>query len=257
MGRYLGITAGTWSLIFAACQAAAVIFAVAFGTYQLRSISRQNRSNSLDRMLQEWRANLPVHREVLYRMPLDSGTVAERSLALARRIAIARSSKRKKAWNDLHEILEAARETVHMLNDLGTFVEQGVVNQVDFFSHFHVRIIELVYVLEPYILLVSTVRGSRWGFRLIRLRIAAELYHRASKVHSHLTLVVRGQIAVTGRNTPHRLRLSELRLRRHLIPTRYETASREDGDMETLSRMLEAMCDPALTPEALRNVLNV
>ncbi len=257
MNEYLGLSTDAWKLLFAGLQAASVSFAVVFGAYQLRSIRRQRAALSLERMFAEWRTNLPAHRHIQTEMPLHEGSVEERAFALACEVQQLRASGDENAWSRLHRTLEIARETVHSLNDVGVFVERGVVDQRDFFNHFHPRVVELAYLLEPYTLLVSTARGARWGLRLRRLRIGAERYHRAARIHAHLDLTARGQVILAGRHSPRRTRLGEVALRRRLIPKRHETSEEEDRMMERLRSMLESTGDPALAPGELRRVLNV
>jgi hypothetical protein len=257
MGVYLGMSPQAWSLIFDGLQAISITAGVAFGVYQLRDLQRQRRAASFEKMFGEWRENLPAQRKVLADMPMHNGTLPERAVALAQEIAKVRSSRNKNAWCGLSETLEVARDVVHSLNDLGAIVERGVVHQEDFFRQFHYRISELVYLLEPYVLLVSTVRNGRWGLRLIRLGIETERYHRSSKIDANLPLSVRNHVIV-GTSSSSRISIASRIIPKHnYIPSRYETAEDVNALMREIERLLAAADDPDISLEVLRPLFNV
>lgn len=163
------------------------------------------------------------------KLPLDEGTPVARAVSLAERILDALDSPGSPNSNELTASLISAGATVRRLNDLGAFVEGGSVEQRDFFGHSHIRVLELTHLLEPYVLLVSTCRGSRWGLRLLRLKSGALQYHYASRIHRQLDVHVLGHLAIAPA-PPDRLPdwLRELRLKRRLIPTREDSYPDED-----------------------------
>lgn len=236
------MTSESWSLIFDGVQAGAVVIALTFGVYELSDIRRRRYWESLDKMLQEWRSQLSAHQEVLKRMPLHDGSVEVRALELAKLFVAVGRSGSASDQEELAKTLCSARDVVHGLNDLGAFVERGTVNQLDFFGHFHIRITELVFLLEPFIVLVSACRESRWGLRLRRLRIGAERYHYAYHVHRALNVKVRGRIVIEGATEPDTLLpwVRDLQLRRRLIPTKEECKDEEDQLMAAVRLMVRA-----------------
>ncbi|MGH9194908.1 MAG: hypothetical protein ACRD1T_04115, partial [Acidimicrobiia bacterium] len=95
------------------------------------------------------------------------------------------------------ELFNDAREMIERVNDLGSYVELGIIEERHFFSQFHLSIIQLVYLLEPYVLLRTTLRGgSRWGMRLRRLRVGAERYQRWNPLHRTATITLRGTMVL-------------------------------------------------------------
>lgn len=232
-------------------------FAVLFGVYQLRDLRRQRASASLERMFEEWRSKIPSHMRIEASMPVELGAPADRAAGLARYVWDVSRDEECPEWKELRETLATAREVVHSLNDVGVFVERGVVEDRDFFSHFHVRVIELAYRLEPYALLVSCLRGTRWGFRIRRLRLAAERYHRLSKIHAHLSITVGDHVLVPGRSRRRRTRLSGCRLRGNFIPSKFATANDEDALMSQVLKMLAVSEERGLDLTVLREVMRV
>lgn len=190
--EYIGISSDGWSLLFSAAQTGAVVFGVIFGLAQLRDLRNQRARASLETMLEEWRRSAQDRDVVLAKLPMHQGSLDSRVIALANDIL------GHQGPGHLTDVLSSARRVVDQLNDLGGFLERGSVSESDFFGHFHVRILELVYVLEPYILLVTVARGTRWGIRLRRLRTGAERYHLGSTVHRRRDVTVRGVTVLEG-----------------------------------------------------------
>lgn len=223
----------TWGDVFSGIQAGAVIVAVVFGLYELRQLRRQRDAASLEKLLEEWRSHLdaPTTAGVM-KVPVDPGAPDERAVRLAVRILDAMDGPDSTEAQSLTAALASAGATVRRLNDLGAFVEAGSVAQRDFFGHSHIRVLELTHLLEPYVLLVSVCRGSRWGLRLRRLKAGALRYHYGSRIHRHLHVHVRGHLEIPP-VPPSALpdTIAELRLRRRLIPSRKETYREEDSLM--------------------------
>jgi hypothetical protein len=227
--EYLGLSFDTWSFIFGGVQAIAVVFAVVFGTHQLRHLRRQRAWDSLGKMLEEWRASIPDQRDVIARMPIHQGECALRASQLAQHLLSLCRSGSKRDHEECVALLTSARETVHALNDVGAFVERGGVDQRDFFGQFHVRVLELAFLLEPFVVLISACRESRWGLRVRRLRIGAERYHRTYRIHRSLAPTLRGHRLIEAK--PHDRAwsgLREIRLRWRLVPSKEKCMDPED-----------------------------
>lgn len=252
------MTSTSWPLIFDGVQTVAVLIGLIFGVHQLIDIRRRRYWESLDKMLQEWRSQLADHQEVLKRMPLHDGSVEVRAVELAKLFVDVDGSSSQ--YEELVKTLASARDVVHGLNDLGAFVERGTVNQLDFFGHFHIRIIELVFLLEPLVVLVSACRESRWGLRLRRLRAGAERYHCSYGIHRSLNVKVRGRIVLMGTSHPDLAPrwFRALQLRRSLIPTKEEFKDEEDRLMAGVRLMLRApLAESGISVEEFCNDLPV
>lgn len=220
--EYIGISSDGWSLFFGAVQTGAVVFGILFGTSQLRDLRNQRAKSSLETMLQEWRAGAQDRDRILSKLPAHDGPIDSRVVALAGEILDDHGQE------NLPDVLAAARQVVNQLNDLGGYLERGSVSELDFFGHFHVRILELVYVLEPFILLVTVTRGTRWGIRLRRLRTGAERYHLQSLVHQRRDVIVRGVTVLEGTGSAGRRHHAGSRL----VPTKEEALPDDDGAID-------------------------
>ena len=230
-------------MLFGAVQTCAVVFGLAFGVAQLRDLGRQRGQASLEVMLEEWRRSYEERDLVLDKMPCHSGTVPGRTAEFARVVC-------SMDHDDLgmQRILVAARRVVHEINDLGGFLERGLVSERDVFGHLHVRIIELVYLLEPYFLAATVCRGTRWGIRLRRMRTGAERYHQRNPVHRHRTITVRGVVLLEASGEPGLLeRLRRVRQKR-LIPSK--DAALEDDDAAIVA-VRRAFADAEIDVEEL------
>jgi hypothetical protein len=234
---YIGLSKDAWELLFSAFQALVLVFGIAFALFQLRDLVRQRSLASLEKMFEEWRAGESDRDVVLRSMPVFNGAVEARCVHLATQL-LSESAGGTPIAMLLGGALIAARATVHQLNDLGAFLDRGSVRQVDVFGQYHTHIMELVYLLEPYFLLVTICRGDRWGMRLRRLRSGAEVYHLNSPLHKSRTLRLRGEIVFspvgTARPTARRSRS------RRLMPS---PASCIDADDAALRSVSEAIAD--------------
>jgi hypothetical protein len=229
-----------WGNVFSGIQAGAVMLGVLFGLYELRQLRRQRAAASLEKLLEEWRSHLdaPTTAGVM-NVPIDEGTPVERAVKLAIRILDAMDAPESAASRSLAAALASAGATVRRLNDLGAFVEGGSVAQRDFFGHAHIRVLELGHLLEPYVLLVSVCRGSRWGLRLRRLKEGALRYHYGSRIHRHLHVHVRDHLELQPvPMNAHPDVVAEFGLRRRLIPSRKEMYQDEDWVMARIAEQV-------------------
>ena len=250
--QYLGLSSTAWSLVFGGASTLTVVFGVAFGISQVQSIRRQRASDSLQRMFESWRAMAGHHRMLNRTMPMPTGDIVDRAHALAVLIvdADAAGGEELRAMSD---VLGVAREVIRELNDLGVFVERGIVVQRDFFRNYHQRIVEIVYLLEPLALLVSAASGNRWGFRLKRLRLGAERYNYRSPLDAHRSLNVNGVVVLRG--AERRLaRTNRIHWNRHpFIPTALTTL---EDDERALADLVDRLAnDPRVGAENLRAFL--
>lgn len=235
---YLGISATGWLVLSGAVQGLALTIGVAFGLAQVRALRRQKTNDSLEILLREWRRSANDRDHVLLKFPFYSGTIDERIVALPR--CVIATNGPEEAFS---ETLAAGRRVVHALNDLGGYLERGAVSEDDFFGHFHIRIVELVSLMEPYLLLVSACRRNRWGLRLRRLRTGAVRYHRRSVVHHTFDVQVRDMTVLTGSAELARRSLVDLVWRSRMMPTKEQSA---DDDTYAISRARGALIGAAI-----------
>ena len=238
MIRYFGISSTAWLVIFGAVSAASVSLGVTVGVSQLRSIRRQRASESLERLFEQWRQLSGDSRFLIHKMPSLSGAnIVDRALNLAHYISEAeQGGKRRK--NELLKLIATLRKLTRSLNDLGVFIERGVVVQEDFFRNYHTRLLEIVYLVEPFALLVSAASNKRWGLRLGRLRLAAEEFHRASALDAGNDVAVRGVVVLSG--VPKRVQRpvwNQIR-KRSFIPSSMKTKESVETAIKELRDLL-------------------
>jgi hypothetical protein len=197
---YFGLDAEAWQLIFGAVQTLAVAIGVPYGIYQLLELRKERSMTSLEKMLDEWREDRAIRDIVVTGFPLGGeGTAPVRAGRILEWMhGLRRVDGAKPVPADVTTLLSNARLVVNKLNDLGSYVELGLVAESRFFPHVHYAIIRLTYVLEPYVLLRTALKGgNRWGMRLRRLRTAAERYHRRSPFHRRSAIRVRRVMVFT------------------------------------------------------------
>jgi hypothetical protein len=187
---YLGLSADGWSVLFGALQALAVVVALAIAAYELRNLVKQRRAESMERVITEWRRSSDVIARVMHDMPMSEGTVRDRTTELARLIVERHEDPQLRAT-----LMDAAR-VVEQLNDMGALVEVGAISQDSMFAQSHVRVIQLVTLLEPYVLLVSASEDVRWGLRIRRMERGARAYHQSRAMHAGRSVRVRGVVVV-------------------------------------------------------------
>jgi hypothetical protein len=204
-------------------------------------------------MFVSWRSLGGQQRILSKLMPRLHGDVVERASELAHLVVQADSTGGGTA-QEMANLIQVARDVARNINDLGVLVEHGIVRQRDFFRNYHQRIIELAYLLEPLALLISVSSGNRWGFRLNRLRIAAERYHYQSEIDAHRTLNVDGTVVLIGRPRPLPRVNRYLPHRRSFIPRSTETRRRDEAVMSALD--VKLFTGAQLTKERLRQLLN-
>jgi hypothetical protein len=211
MPEYFGVSKDALQLILQGALLAIQAVGLAFlvigamrALHELRSANAAASHRTLETMLKEWRSAEAVaaRDRVLQHMPLIVEDGVEEKIA-----AFAMHCSTVGQTTAFTETLVAARQTVQFLNDLGAYVENGVVSQRLFLGHFHLRVIELTTLLEPYVLYVTGQRGTRWGIRLLRLKAMGLAYHEANEKHRPLSISLRGSVLYTPRrNPPLRLR---------------------------------------------------
>lgn len=228
--EYLGVSADGWAVVFDAVRTIAIVTGLAFGAYQLQELRRQRTVSSMEKMLEEWRSDAQCRDRVLRLMPLsESADDVARTVDLAANLLAQQHVSPSMGATSLGDALRAARLTVRQLNDLGAYLEHRGVSERAFFGHFHVRILELEYLLRPYYLLVSALRGNRWGFRLRRLAIGAARYHRSERVHADMRVAVRGRIILDSSEEQQRHGWRRAKVSRLLPPK--EDLKQQDDDL--------------------------
>ena len=194
--EYLGVSKDALQLILQAGLLAIQAIGLGFlllgamrALHELRAANASASHRTLETMLKEWRSEdaVDARDRVLESMPLVVADAVEEKVGQFASFCAAAEDA-----DGLDDTLAAARKTVHFLNDLGAYVENGVISQRLFLGHFHVRLIELTTLLEPYVLYVTGQRGTRWGIRLLRLKAMALAYHEAERKHRPLTIRLRG-----------------------------------------------------------------
>jgi hypothetical protein len=240
------MSADQWDFVFSAVQAASVLFAVTFGSIQIRYLRRQRSSDALERMFREWEKGRAHRRSLARNFPVLEGSDDEKCVKLAEDVleCVDQSGNPPPWWTD-------ARRLVHQLNDVGALLERRAVAPRDFYSQFHIRVIELVHMLRPLILVVSASRGSRWGVRLLRMQEAAITYHHNTGVHSSREIEVRGEVVVPARTTDE-LTIPLRLYSRRLLPSKERTQAADD---RAISSALAALDAANLDRSFLREVL--
>jgi hypothetical protein len=240
------MSADQWDFLFRAVQAASVLFAVTFGSVQIRYLRRQRSFDALERMFREWEKGQAHRRALARNFPVLGGSVEEKCMKLAEEVleCVDKSGNPPPWWTH-------ARRLVHQLNDMGALLERGAVAPRDFYGQFHMRVIELTHLLRPLILVVSASRGSRWGVRLLRMQEAAITYHHNTAVHSSREIEIHGEVVVPARTAGE----STIPLRLHskrLLPSKEKT---QVADERAISSAVDALDSADLDRSLLREVL--
>ena len=134
--------------------------------------------------------------------------------------------------------MAAARKTVNALTDLGAYLESGAISKKLFFGQVGTHLLMISHLLDPYILLASAHRGSRWGLRVRRIRWGASNYYFMSEVHQDEIVVRDGvvvwpfqrEVRVPKRPWPGR----------QLIPSKEACYQVDSADMATAQEVLDA-----------------
>lgn len=195
--EYFCLTADEWNLIFAAIQAVAVLVGVPYGLYQLRELRSSRSKASIEKMFEEWRKDPGPRDRVRAEFPMfGAGPASDRAGRLLQWMHDAQAAQATTSAPSpriIAELLSDAREVIERVSDLGSYVELGIVEERHFFAQFHFSVIQLVFLLEPYLLLRTALRGgNRWGMRLRRLRVGAERYQHWNPLHRTATITLRG-----------------------------------------------------------------
>lgn len=243
----MGANQASWSVLFDAVQAVAVVVGIPFAIAQLRELNRGRRRSSLETMLPFWERSGRARGIVLKQMPIYEGSPSERTLKFAKDLMTLVPARDVGFMG----AVRAARVVINNLNDLGGFVERGSVHEDDFFGHFHISLVKLIYKVEPYILLENACLESRWGLRLLRIRSGAEAFNRREAIHHKRRIVLDGVTLVQATDRPVRQR-HWLRPSR-LIPRKEEAAALDDQLVNAVKFTLR---DAGIDCEKIRQHLN-
>lgn len=251
--NYAGISYEAWSLLFGCIQTAAVFTALVFGISQLRIVQRQRSAESLSSMHTEWREIESEAMYLLYDVPAFPGSLDDRASQLVDWLASSTrpSSSSPDRQQQCDKYLEYAPLVINALSNLSAYLENSALRERDLFSQMHTRLMEIFYALEPYILLVSYSRQSRWGLRVRRLGIGAARYHIRSRIQVEYGLSLRGVNILPE----IRSGISDLpRGGKTFIPSMRQCAERDRRDMERIGQIAARHAEWERVAEILRKV---
>jgi hypothetical protein len=257
VGTYIGISADAWGLVFGAIQTTAVVAALAFGVSQLGIVQRQRSADSLAAMHKEWREIESEAMFLLYEVPIFRGDLDGRALQLIDWIALcadqdspASEAEREACGN----FFKHAPLVINALSNLTAYMENSALREQDLLAQMSTRIMEVHYVLEPYLLLVSFSRQSRWGLRVRRLGIGAVSYYIRSDVQSKHGLDMRGiDVLPVLRDSISGFPEKNWR-RKSYIPKMSQCAERDRQDIQRLGEYASQRADWERVAELLRKV---
>lgn len=237
--QYAGISHETWGLVFSATQTAVVAVALLFGLSQLNIIQRQRNAESLASMHAEWRSIESEAMLILHEVPTFSGELDERAVELTAWIARCTDADSPPPEQErllCAQFLEYAPLVVNALSNLCAYLDRSALRERDLLSQMSTRILEVHYILEPYLLLVSFCRKSRWGLRVRRLGIGAVRYYSRSRFQAVRGFDVRGVNVLPALQDGAAMIPEKFRRKGVYIPTMRECAETDLQDIERLGR---------------------